>query len=369
MRIAVLSDTHLGHRRFYAESFAQLESSLKTALAHNPDIIIHPGDMFDNTSPSLDSLNRAYSIFSKFSNSGVPIYAIAGNHEKLPRDMANPVEFLGATGCFNYLHNTCKLVGEVAFVGMNYLPEDKAKDALELIIEREKDALSSAKKRVLVIHQNIKDYAPGEGLTKKWLNSLPFDLILNGHIHKRIYEWPIILPGSTLTTKINEEEVLPRGITVIDLASSSVEFKEIEQKPFFYKVLEFDDGKEEEIREAILSLYSSIKGEKPDAIIKIKLKGSTASEKTYISLPRMKDLYVDNDLVYKKLEKAVEEWKASLSEKKDIIEASNEELVKELSKKMENAEEFLSMLYTMEAEDIVKELLREEQVNKEVAAK
>ena len=54
MRIAILSDFHLGYDRFREDAFRQAQEALVRA-ASEADALIIPGDIFDNRTPKPDS--------------------------------------------------------------------------------------------------------------------------------------------------------------------------------------------------------------------------------------------------------------------------------------------------------------------------
>lgn len=94
MRIAHLSDTHLGFRAYAqttASGFNQREvdvmSSFREALqqihARDPDLVIHAGDMFHVVRPSNATIVKAFRELSAFQEKrkGKPFVLIGGNHD------------------------------------------------------------------------------------------------------------------------------------------------------------------------------------------------------------------------------------------------------------------------------------------------
>ena len=57
MRIAIISDTHLGYARFEEDSLKQAESAFLDA-EQKADAIIFAGDVFDTKIPKLDGENK-----------------------------------------------------------------------------------------------------------------------------------------------------------------------------------------------------------------------------------------------------------------------------------------------------------------------
>ena len=136
MKVGILSDTHLDHRRFAEDAVEQMKDAVEKLS--ECDIIIHAGDMFDVPSPSYLSLKQAYEILSPLSDK---VFAISGNHEKRPKDLVDPVQFLSSMGAFSYVHNNCALIGDVAVLGMSYVHDQNAKDALMYVMENNREKL------------------------------------------------------------------------------------------------------------------------------------------------------------------------------------------------------------------------------------
>lgn len=86
------SDTHLGHQQYprtdatglnqrEADIYASWHAVIDLAVAERPDVFVHAGDLFDGVRPSNRALAHALEGFLKLSRAGIPVVAIAGNHE------------------------------------------------------------------------------------------------------------------------------------------------------------------------------------------------------------------------------------------------------------------------------------------------
>jgi DNA repair exonuclease SbcCD nuclease subunit len=357
MKIGVIGDTHLRNKRFYEDTFLHLERALEELK--DCDVILHTGDMFDSKDISLETLHRAYMIFRNFNNSyGKRIFAICGNHEKRARGEINAVSLLSDLGCFEYLHNRVVNVNGFSFLAMSYVNDNEAQEELKRLVEENKEKLQG--KKVLMIHQNIKDYSPGDGIDLNFLKSLGFFVIVNGHIHKRIYDWPVILPGSLIATSFSEDEIKPRGVTVIDTEKeNSVNFIEIKQKPLIIKTLDFKDATKEEIIKEVVKSYNEEKTRNSEAIIKIIIKGTTKSVFVDLSnVMSLKDLFIDIRLEKTELKEAVLLWQGQIEETKSKLEDETM-LIKALEEKIKNPKEKLELLYDYDAEEIVNIYLKD----------
>ncbi len=308
MKIAFISDTHLGYnwgnKELASDSFRQAREAFVKAMENKVDLIVHPGDIFDSKVPKPEVWVEALRLFSltfmvpdssikpvlnggNNSNSplhfkGIPVVAIHGNHERRGGGLKSPVEALDAAGHLLYLHNnSVKLEkdGErVNIFGLGYVPESYVSKALKAINpKKEEDSFN-----IFVLHQNLKEFLPDE-ISFLSLSDLPrFDLVVNGHIHWRVYkdynDWRFMMPGSTVSTQLKKQEAeRSKGFFIFDTKNGKAEFIELESaRPFIYKELEFSDSESsivlQEVRKQLEDILSKEYSMKP--IVKIKLKGS-----------------------------------------------------------------------------------------------
>ena len=279
MRIAFISDTHLGFSKHKIEldSYIYTEQAFRIAK-ERADLIVLPGDIFDSSSPGEECLSKTFSILQLFKsfeskakvievvdrrqhNSqvtfGMPIIAIPGTHEyKMKED--GPLEVLENAGYAICLHaGYCKVQnGEevVNIFGMKGVPEQVARDALKKLSFVPKEG-----KNILVLHQSFKELLPfnDEMVATLEYKDLPqgFDLYVNGHIHQhKIFELDsgvFMIPGSTINTQVRKIEIKHRkGIVIYDTESKKIEFVEIPVQRQ-YKYLELDVSKGLEDQEVI----------------------------------------------------------------------------------------------------------------------
>src|SRR5271163_3084646 len=126
MKIAILSDFHLGYERFREDAYKQAKEALGKA-AEMADVIVIPGDIFDNRTPKPDVIAEAINLFRDLSKrqwgakvvdfvgegknyTGVPIIAIPGTHERRAQDAIDPVDLLGLTGLVVDISNATAIV-------------------------------------------------------------------------------------------------------------------------------------------------------------------------------------------------------------------------------------------------------------------
>lgn len=301
MRIAIFSDLHLGYSRFEEDSYAQAERTIVQASAES-DLILCAGDIFDTKVPKLETLKKAVDIFRK---AEVPVYAIHGNHERRAKEFVNPVQLLAAGTGITLLHAESALFekdGEKAQVfGIGSVPEEYAQEAIRQGFE-ERFRKEEGAFTILLIHQSIKELVPGakEEVSLEYLETLPFDLIVNGHIHETMakLDGRFLIPGSTVITQLKKSETESKGYYLYDTSARKAEFREIGSRRFFYEELDFKDAGETDVRESVKELVDRIRAEHPDAIIAVKLKGNLKEglSGSDIRLDRYVDVYIENRL-------------------------------------------------------------------------
>jgi hypothetical protein len=153
------------------------------------------------------------------------------------------------------------------------VPEEYAEVALKNVMDKFKKQAFS----VLVIHQSIKELIPGgsEELSLEYLETLDFDLIVNGHIHETIakLDGRFLIPGSTVITQLKKDETAPKGYYLYDTKTKKSEFVEVKTRKFFYEEFKFENASELEMKEQIRNKITEIKKDYPNSLIVIKIDG------------------------------------------------------------------------------------------------
>ncbi len=308
MRIAFISDTHLGYnwrdKELKEDAVRQAREAFLKAISMNVDFIVHPGDIFDDKVPKPEVWVEALKIFAlpQMANNtgvkpvtkvrsplpfrGIPVIAIHGNHDRRGGNLKNPVEALDAAGHLYYLNGDNIILekdGErVNIYGMGYVSESYVLKTLKSLGPKPvEDAYN-----IFVIHQNIKEYLPDE-ISFLSLNDLPdFDLVVNGHIHTNVFEdrgsFKFMMPGSTVATQLKKEEAFKKkGFYIFDTKTGKAEFIELDTtRPFLYVDMSFEKSETSDVhvrvRSKIEELLSKQFSMKP--IIKVKLTGSLSAK-------------------------------------------------------------------------------------------
>ena len=67
MKLAILSDMHIGYERFAEDAYNQAEAAVKAAMSV-ADMLLIPGDVFDKRAPKPDVIAQGINIFREASS-------------------------------------------------------------------------------------------------------------------------------------------------------------------------------------------------------------------------------------------------------------------------------------------------------------
>ncbi|MBI5227830.1 DNA repair exonuclease [Candidatus Micrarchaeota archaeon] len=339
MKIAIFSDPHLGYARFEEDSYVQAENAIVSA-SEKADLILCAGDIFDIKIPKLETLKRAVEIFKKAS---IPVIAIHGNHERRSKEMTNPAQLLSASTGIVLIHANDEIFeknGErIQVFGMGSVPEEYAQEALRQSLSRFSADGSAFK--ILMLHQSIKELIPNakEEISLEYLETLPFDLIVNGHIHEKISKLggKFIIPGSTVITQLKKEQMEKRGYYLFDTKTKQNDFIEIKSREFFYEELHFKEGEPGQIRDSVREKVLAIRKEHPGSIVAIKLFGSLKPgiAGADIKLEKFDErIFIDNNLDSENLAAKLEKIRNLRAENMTVKDLALKELDKKTSGKI-----------------------------------
>lgn len=297
MKIAIVSDMHIGYERFAEDAYVQAKEALEKA-SEMADMIIMPGDIFDRRSPKPEVIAQAINIFrdlskkewkakvTKFDGRGtrnhtsVPIIGISGTHERTAFGKDNPLTLLGLAGLIVDTSEATTLVEKgnekVSVFGLGGLSEERVKETLaELDPKPMKGAFN-----IFMFHQSVYELLP---FSEDFIHysDLPkgFDLYVDGHIHSRVDEnvhgKKFLIPGSTVLTQLKEGEQEAKGFILFDTNKYSYEFVHINSRQLVFKNLEFNGAKPEDVRgKCEREIESILEGSNKMPIIKLRLKGT-----------------------------------------------------------------------------------------------
>lgn len=270
MRFAHLSDTHLGHRQYgifeREQDFYELfDKTVDKIIELDVDFVIHSGDLFDYSRPSTDALLSFQKGLLRLNSAGIPVYAIAGNHDSILRkDVKPPLTLFKELG-LNLItkEDIFYEFEDILICGVPYEPKSR-KSELDECFNKLSEISKKYSKSILVLHQGIKELLPMEYEIE--LSDLPdnFDYYALGHLHdyhkKECGNGILVYPGSMeLFNFTDNYKKYGKGFCVVDLSGDELNIDrisvEIERKLFDEEINYFElKGKLQEIKNEILML-------------------------------------------------------------------------------------------------------------------
>ncbi|MFA6328579.1 MAG: metallophosphoesterase [Candidatus Micrarchaeia archaeon] len=330
MKVAFVTDTHFGYRRFETDAHNQGREAILSA-AREADLLILGGDNFDTPLPRMETLAdvttilcEALAIFHSRGIEGVPIYAIHGNHDRRAKGFVHPTGLLAQAGLLQNFHNHTILHrhgGEQAAIsGMGSVPEDMARAALPQAACKPVQGAFN----IFAVHQSFQEFDVSGNDSFITFDDLPggYDLYLCGHVHQPCLSGKVLNPGSTVVTQMRKDEVGPRGWLLYDTRSRKAEFRPISSRQLFHSILAFDAAKPDEIRAKVGAeasrLLSSAPAGAPAPLIKIVVKGTLAQGfgAADLSLPHFgENVFIDNGMNSENLKERIAQIKLSREKK------------------------------------------------------
>jgi DNA repair exonuclease SbcCD nuclease subunit len=389
LKIAIVSDTHLGYSRFEEDAFNQANKAF-TMAASMADAILIPGDVFDFRFPKPEIIAQAIKIMrpliekdwdtkiESFNGStpiytNLPILAIPGTHERTAVGKENPLNLLSLAGIVADISEGTVILNKngekVAIYGLGGISEDRIKEKLKELDPKPVPDMFN----IFVFHQSVYEFLPFSSDFLK-LDDLPngFDLYIDGHIHNRIestaHGKQFLIPGSTVLTQLKESEQESKGFILYDTQSKTYEFIKIDSRPFIMKTIKFTEADSNSIytkcEHTLVNLIEKYMDNKNSdsylkPIIRIVLEGTieigtTTSNLNVRSLAiRYKDdaiIDIDSKLESKELQSSINNIREGKLDNMSIRDAGTEMLKEALNKlnfdKNINVNELFEMLDT-----------------------
>ena len=297
MKLAIISDLHIGCDRFAEDALSQAREAFDKASAQ-ADAILLPGDIFDKRFPKPEVIADAIDLFrslaekqwpakvESFSSKGsklytkLPVIAISGTHERTAEGTDNPLSLLGLAGFLIDTSEATTVIekgGErVAIFGLGGLSEDHVRERLK---DLDPKPVSGAF-NIFMFHQSIYELLPfSDGFIRYGELPAGFDLYLCGHIHNRIeaevHGKKLLIPGSTVLTQLKDAEQERKGYMLFDTSTCTYSFEHINSRRFVVKALEFKDATPSAVQEVCESAIGLLLGNENDRpIIRLDLKGT-----------------------------------------------------------------------------------------------
>lgn len=314
MKVAFVSDTHFGYRRFEKDALEQGTYAILDACK-KADILLLGGDIFDSKNPSINTLTHVATLLQQaqkiLPQTNFPkILGIHGTHELSSKESINPLAMMAKLGLMEDVHNKTILlekkgedgqIEKLTISGLGGVPDDLVKSILSKLSCKPQEGATN----FFLFHQTLHEFVP-QAKNLASTQDLPqgYDYYLCGHIHskKEYMGGKLLIPGSTVLTQQKDEEQNPKGYFLIDTKTKTHEFIEIPSRPFVVSELKFESAQPTQVRIAIDSELKKLLSQefKTAPILKIKLIGSL--QKGYGDLdlsgfnPKDAYLTIDNQL-------------------------------------------------------------------------
>ena len=283
MKFAHLADTHLGYRQYglferEKDFYEVFDKVIDKIIEEKVDFVIHSGDLFETARPSPMALLTFQKGLLKLKGAGIPMYAIAGNHDVVMRKGAIPPHVIFKKLGLKVIStiNPTYLHGDIFIAGLPYYPASHGKALKSKLAELSKKA-SSHDKSILVLHQGIDKYFSMNYELE--IGEIPdnFDYYALGHIHKYVNDaygkGRLVYPGSGeiwKTSELPDYKKNGKGFVVVDFDGSKPVVKRVTvdvPREFMEKTIDYND-----LESGIASIKEVIKGFDKKPILKITIK-------------------------------------------------------------------------------------------------
>lgn len=251
-QILHISDTHLGYRQYRSDIrrsdfLNNFEEAVEIAVDRNVDAIIHTGDLFHDSNPSIQDLDRCAGIIDRLDTADIPMYGIVGNHER--KNNIQLLDLIERMGNVEQLNREPTLVGTVALYGINAIPA-RSWDEASFNLTEPPEGMNTS---ILCLHQLFTppmeeqhaDHDLSDVLNQVEIN---LDGVALGDLHRpasdRIDGIDVWYAGSTARTKKNQTQAGTVQLLTVSDGDLSREQIGLNTRPFYPLTVEFgsDDG-------------------------------------------------------------------------------------------------------------------------------
>lgn len=282
MKFAHLADTHLGYRQFglierekdFYEVFGKVIDKI---IEEKVDFVIHSGDLFENEKPSPMALLEFQKGLLKLKGAGIPMYAIAGNHDSVMRKGAIPPHVIFKKMGLKVISpiNTNYMHDDIFIAGLPFYPASQSRILKSKLAELSKRA-ANHDKSILVLHQSINSYSNNQYELE--IEDIPdnFNYYALGHIHSYIVDdfgkGKLVYPGSSdiwNTDELKDYHMNGKGFVIVDFDDSRPQVKRVKidaHRKFIERSLDYNN-----LESGIEGIKETIEGFDKKPILKLKI--------------------------------------------------------------------------------------------------
>jgi DNA repair exonuclease SbcCD nuclease subunit len=258
VRIAHISDTHLGYRQYNLDErendfYDAFNEAIDKAIEERADVLIHSGDLFDSSTPQIKALYVFKNALRKLDGK-MKVYTVLGDHDT-PRRRGMPPHKLFDVRVLGIGRLEWEEVDGVLIAGISNL-RGRGVELLKEELKKFDTVAEKYKKSVLIAHQAVEKYLPFEGAYELKEDDLPRNATYYalGHLHSRLTarfgEGYLAYAGSTEIIRrdeISSWSKRGKGFYLVDLDGDEAEIHEINLDIRPQIEVEVDEGRLEEI--------------------------------------------------------------------------------------------------------------------------
>ncbi|MBQ8017428.1 MAG: exonuclease SbcCD subunit D [Methanobrevibacter sp.] len=283
MKFAHLADTHLGYRQYglferEKDFYEVFDKVIDKIIEEKVDFVVHSGDLFETARPSPMALLTFQKGLLKLKGAGIPMYAIAGNHDVVMRKGSIPPHVIFKKMGLKVIStiNPTYIHGDIFIAGLPYYPASHGK-ALKSKLAELSEKATHHEKSILVLHQGIDQYFNLNYELE--LGEIPdnFDYYALGHIHKYVNDTygkgRLVYPGSGeiwKTSELPDYKKNGKGFVVVDFDGTKPIVKRVTvdiPREFIERNLNYNN-----LETDIAAIKDTIKGFDKKPILKLTIK-------------------------------------------------------------------------------------------------
>lgn len=258
MRIAHISDTHLGYRQYNLDErendfYEAFNEAIDKAIEERADVLIHSGDLFDSPLPPIKALYTFKDALKKV-NGKMKVFTVLGEHDT-PKRRGMPPHRLFDIPVLGVGRLEWAEVDGVLIAGISNL-KGRGVELLKNELKKFDVIAGRYNRSILIAHQAIDKYLPFEGAYELKEDDLPRKATYYafGHLHSRILtkfsEGYLAYAGSTEITKkdeISSWKKEGKGFYLVDLEGDEIEVHKIDLDIRPQVEIEVDEKKLEDV--------------------------------------------------------------------------------------------------------------------------